>query len=288
MEKIRKNLAIGFLACLAAVVALIWYAVFYVGSHRDLIMTVFDVGQGDSIFIELPNGNQVLIDGGPSDAVLAKLGHAMPFWDHSIDLVILTHPHADHVTGLVEVLKRYHVGMVMESDVNYATSEYSEWHRLLREKHIPVAIAHVGQVVHLSPRAELDILTPRDSFIGVSPNNVHDAMVISRLIYASTTALLVGDEEKPLEYRLIASGEDLISDILKVGHHGSKTSTTEVLIQAVRPKFAVISAGRKNRYGHPHQQTLDTLHKFGIQIFRTDTDGDISFVSNGKRIWHVE
>lgn len=287
MATLHKYGRTSFLLLLTMIVGVVWYAVFTLQARHDLRLTVFDIGQGDSVFIEAPNGNQVLIDGGPSSAVLGKLGSVMPFWDRSIDLIILTHPHSDHVTGLVEVLKRYDVGMVLESDVNYSTPEYREWHTLLEQKHIPVVIARAGQKIRLSPKTELDILTPFRSFVGVSLNNVHEAMVVSRLVYASTSALLTGDMERPLEYQLVLSGSDLRSDLLKVGHHGSKTSTTEDFVRAVSPRYAVISVGRKNRYGHPHQQTLDTLAKFGIKIFRTDQDGDVEFVSDGKKFEKV-
>ncbi len=275
------------MALLAIITGVVWYAVFTLENGRDLRMVVFDVGQGDSIFIEAPNGNQVLIDGGPSNAVLGKLGGAMPFWDRSIDLVVLTHPHADHIMGLVEVLKRYDVGMVIESGVNYSTAEYRAWRTLLEQKHIPIMIARAGQKAHLASDIKLTILTPFESFVEKSPSNVHDAMVVSKLVYASSSALLTGDAEKYLEYRLLLSGADLKADILKVGHHGSKTSTTEDFVTAVAPKYAVISVGRKNRYGHPIQQTLDTLAKFNIKIFRTDQDGDVEFVSDGSRFEKV-
>lgn len=287
MSTLRKHGTKYFVVLLALIAGMVWYAVFTLEARQELRLTVFDIGQGDSIFIQAENDTQVLIDGGPSNAVLAKLGSVMPFWARSIDLVVLTHPHADHVTGLIEVLKRYNVGMVLESGVNYSTPEYREWHTLLEQKHIPVVIARAGQKVHLAKNIELDILTPFDSFIEKSPSNAHDAMVVSRLVYASSSAMLTGDAEKYLEYQLLLSGADLKSDILKVGHHGSKTSTTEDFVRAVLPDYAVISVGRKNRYGHPTQQTLDTLAKFNIKTLRTDQDGDIEFVSDGKRFERV-
>ncbi|MBI3442317.1 MAG: MBL fold metallo-hydrolase [Candidatus Sungbacteria bacterium] len=288
MNTLRKHGIAYFLLALAVATGMVWYAIFIFDARHRLRLTVFDIGQGDSIFIQAENDTQVLIDGGPSSAVLGKLGSVMPFWDRSIDLIVLTHPHVDHVTGLVEVLKRYDVGMVLESDVNYSTPEYREWHTLLQQKHIPVVIARAGQKIHLSPKTELDILTPFKSFVGVSLTNVHDAMVVSKLIYASSSVMLMGDAEKPLEYQLLLSGDDLKSDILKTGHHGSKTSTMPDFVAAVSPNYAVISVGRKNRYGHPHQQTLDTLAKFGIKTFRTDLDGDAEFVSDGKRFEKVQ
>lgn len=288
MEMIRKHIPAVLLGILACTIVVIWYAIFYIESRRDLTMTVFDVGQGDSVFIELPNGNQALIDGGPTDAVLAKLGGAMPFWDRTIDLVILTHPHADHAAGLIAIAKRYHIGRVLESGVNYTTPEYQEWHALLQQKHIPVTIAHRGQIIRLAPKIELDILTPFDSFVGKSPKNIHDAMVVAQLRDRLATALLMGDAEKSLEYRLLFTGDDIRADILKVGHHGSKTSTTEDFVRAVSPKIAVISAGRKNRYGHPAQDVVDRIAAFGATLFRTDRNGDVQLVSDGKRFEKIE
>lgn len=270
-------------AGLTIAVILLWKALFSLEAHQGkLFFHVFDIGQGDALFIEAPNGNQVLIDGGPSNALLAKLGKTMPFWDRSIDLLVLSHPHVDHVIGLIDVLKRYHVGMVIESGVNYSTAEYGEWHTLLDQKHIPVVIAERGDVVHLARGVDLRILAPFESFVSKSPKNVHDATVVMKLSFASSTALLMGDAESELEYQFLAQGVDLRADILKVGHHGSKTSSTNFFLEAVRPYFAVISAGRKNRYGHPTQEVLDRLQALGISIQRTDRDGDITYVSDGQ------
>lgn len=278
-----------FIGLLAMLVAVIWYALFYFDNNGLLRITFFDIGQGDSVFIEAPNGNQVLIDGGPSDSVLASLGRTMPFWDHSIDLLILTHPHADHLDGLLEVLKRYDIGMVLESDANYSTPEYKEWHDLILKKHIPIIRALRGERVLLGLNEYIDILAPYEDFEGRSLKNVHDSMVVGMLHYASTTVLLQGDAEKKLESRLVQDAADgaLHADILKVGHHGSKTSSGDIFLKAVSPIFAVISVGRHNRYGHPHQEVIDRLHSFGINIFRTDEGGDIRFVSDGNRFARV-
>jgi len=226
-------------------------------------------------FIEIPNGNQILIDGGPSIRILDKLGGVMPFWDRSLDLIILTHPHADHLDGLLEVLKRYDADMVMETGVNHSLPEYEEWRKLLKEKEIRVITAKRGQRVRLAESAGLDVLMPFKNFSGESPKNIHESMIIAKLYYGLNTALLTGDAEKSLEYQLLFYGDDLDSDILKVGHHGSKTSTSEEFLKAVSPQVAIISAGRKNRYGHPHQEVIDRIRKAGVQARRTDQNGDI-------------
>jgi len=264
----------------------IWYGVFQVEARRGLLtVDFFDVGQGDGIFFQTPSGNQVLIDGGPDSAILSKLGETLPFWDRSIDVLILTHPHADHIDGLLEVLKRYDIGMVLESGVNHSIPEYNEWHQLLQSKNIPVHIARFGEIIDFGDGVHFDVYSPQESFFGSSPKNIHDAMVVGRLVYASSSILMMGDAEKSLEYQLLWKKSGFLifkSDILKAGHHGSKTSSSEEFLRAVSPQFAVISAGRKNRYGHPHQEVIDRLNSFGIKVFRTDLDGGARFISDGN------
>lgn len=273
--------------CVACAIAcmLIWYGVYYVESRRNLVIHFFDVGQGDGIFFELPKSVHVLIDGGPGNGMLSKLGSVMPFWDRTIDLVILTHPHADHVDGLIDVLKRYHIGMIIESGSFYPTPDYDEWNTLVKQKNIPVIYARRGQYVALSDISKLEILYPQKEIVGKRFTNIHDGMVVSKLLYGSTTILFTGDAERPIEYQLIASGIPLAADILKIGHHGSKTSTSQNLLDAVRPRFAVISVGRKNPYGHPHADVVDRINASGIDLFRTDINGDVEFTSNGKNMW---
>ncbi len=281
----KKYIPHYFLCVYAAVCMLIWYGVYYIEAQHNLIIHFFDVGQGDGIFFELPNHVQVLIDGGPDSAIVSKLGSVMPFWDHTIDLVILTHPHADHVDGLIDVMKRYDVGMVIESGSFYGTPDYDEWNKLVKQKHTSVVYAHAGQYIALSHMARLNILYPQEEVVGKRFANVHDGMVVSNLSYGSTSVLFMGDAEKPIEYRMIASGISLAADILKVGHHGSKTSTTQEFLDAVHPKFAVISVGRKNHYGHPHQEIIDRIQTAGVDLFRTDINRDVEFMSDGKNIW---
>lgn len=284
------NLKWYFLLGLLVATSLIWYAVFYFEARQNLLVSFFDVGQGDAIFIEAPNGNQILVDGGPGDKILAKLGQALPFWDRSIDLLVLTHPHADHLDGLLEVLKRYQIGAVLGSGASYSLPEYEEWHRILEEKNVPIIIARRGQRIIFSKAGELDIFSPFENFAGASLKNPHDANVVSKLIYGNSSFLLTGDAERSLEYRLLLASEDmsfysLKSAVLKVGHHGSKTSSFEEFLQSVAPKVAIIQVGRKNRYGHPTQEVLDRLATVGAKILRNDLAGDIIIESDGRKIW---
>ncbi len=271
----------AILLVLAASTAFVWYAVFS-ESRAGVAVHVFDVGQGDAIFIEAANGNQVLIDGGPGARVLSHLGRVMPFYDRSIDVVILSHPHADHLAGLVEALKRYRVGTVLMADAAYSSGEYAEWQRLLTEKKVRGVFAHAGQVVKLAPDAALHVLSPFRSFSsGEPPKNIHAAMVTAKLTVGSSTILFMGDAERMLEQQLVLLGADVDADILKVGHHGSKTSTSDDFLRAVSPDAAVISVGKGNRYGHPHLEVLERLEDGELAVYRTDRDGTIVLESDG-------
>lgn len=273
---------------LSATALFVWYAVFTIGARGEIEVIFFDVGQGDAALIQTKDGKQILIDGGPGRTILTKLGDAMPYWDREIELVILTHPHADHIDGLVEVLKNYDVKMVLDSRADYHTADYAEWRRLLEEKQIPIITAKSGQRIHLTSSAFFDVLAPLEIMAGKSFNDIHDAMIVMRLtmrekyplddeLREQHPVLFTGDAERRVEHQLLTSFPYKIdSDILKVGHHGSKTSSSEAFLKAVSPDVAIISAGAKNRYGHPHQSVLDRLEQLGIQIHRTDIEGDIT------------
>lgn len=283
MRSIRKYGRWYILGAFALVAGCIWSAVFWAQAHQGLLLlSILDVGQGDAIFIEAPDGGQVLIDGGPDNTVLARLGEIMPFWDRAIDAVILTHPHADHLDGLVAVLDRYQVGVVVESGVNHSIAEYELWRRKVKERGIGRIVAVRGGVLHLGGGVRIDILAPDRPYDAESVRNIHEAAVVLRITFANSTALLMADAEAPRERELLASGIDIRSEVLKVGHHGSKTSTLEVFLRAVHPRLSAISVGARNRYGHPTQEVLDRLEAAGVRTFRTDRDGTITFASDGR------
>lgn len=262
----------------------VWYAVF-AGEYVPGVY-IFDVGQGDAIFIQAPNGNQVLIDGGPDDTVLSRLGTVMPFYDHSIDVLLLTHPHADHLRGLMEVIKRYDIGMVIESGVVYDTADYKEWNDVLEKHSIPIVYAVHGKDIRVDTDVTLSLLAPLENHKSVSVKNIHDSMVVSRLVFGGSSMLLTGDMEDDLERKLLFVGVPLLADILKVGHHGSKTSSSEVLLDAVHPKVAVISSGKRNKYGHPYTEVLSRMVDHAVQIFRTDELGTIALpFRSGSLAW---
>lgn len=250
--------------------------------HGRLI--VFDVGQGDAIYFRSPQGNDILIDGGPSDAVLAKLGRAMPFADRTIELMILTHPHADHVAGLVEVLKRYRVKAVMFPDVPYDTSTYQAFLALVREKNIPVITPHLGQRVDFDQTSVFDVYYPLAAKFAVAPKDMNDASIVGKLSVGRTRALLTGDAGQSIEAELLNLHLPLRAAILKVGHHGSQHSSSQAFLDAVGAQFSAISVGQHNRYGHPAAATLTALANTPTQVLRTDEDGDLNFLLYSDRV----
>jgi len=261
----------------------IWQEVFDWLFNPYLKVIFFNVGQGDAIFIVSPQKHQILIDGGPNSIILEKLAKEMPFWDRSIDLIILTHPEHDHIAGLLEVLKRYKVENILWTGVIRDTAEYKEWLRLIKRENSELRIAKAEQKIK-AREVHFDILNPFENLSGRKIKNVNNTSVIAKLVFDKKSFLFSGDAYKSVERKLIARGLALDSDVLKVGHHGSKTSSAEEFIEKVLPEIAVISAGKNNRYGHPHQQTLDTLEKYGVETLRTDINGDIKIISDGKNI----
>lgn len=261
------------------VVAVVWSALFHLENDR-LVVVFLDVGQGDAIFIEAPGGNQVLIDGGPNKSVLSELSRVMPFYDRTIDALILTHPHQDHVGGLVEVLKRHDIDFVFDSGHDASLAEFAEFKKLIDEKNIQKIFARRGMRINLGSEVYFDILLP-DEFI--KSENPHKNMVVGRLTYGKTCFLFMGDAEREHEFKIL--NDDIDCEVLKAGHHGSKTSTSEALLKAVSPEIVVIQVGEKNRYGHPYKAVLERLTASVVKVFRTDTDGAIIIESDGRNVF---
>lgn len=268
---------------------IIWSVIFQNSVLPDLSIYFFDVGQGDSEFISAKDGTQILIDGGPNSKVLNELGKHMPYYDNTIDVVVLTHPHADHVSGLIEVLKRYEIGVVIESGTDYDTAEYNEFERIIKEKKIKKIIIEQPAKLSFYKGAVLDFIYPERSYFSETLKNVHDAMLVSELSFEGKKILFMGDAEKNIEARL--TYEDAVGevDVLKVGHHGSKSSSNDFFLGITKPDYAVISSGKGNRYSHPTQQVLSNLELVGAKIFRTDLDGTLKLeINNGNMSFRSE
>ena len=278
-----KNFSLVILSLLLALNILAWIVVFDLSKIQPLEVVFFDVGQGDSIFIETPKKQQILIDGGPGSAILEKLGTEMPFYDNTLDLIILTHPEKDHLTGLISVLKRYKVENILWTGVKRDTLEFKEWERKILEEKASIKIAQAGQKI-FAAKAVLEILYPFENLAGQEFKDSNETSIVSRLVFGENSFLFTGDIRKSEEKALLEQRANLDSDVLKVAHHGSKTSNSKEFIEKVSPEIAVISLGKENSYGHPHQEVLDILEDYGIKILRTDQHGNIKIISDGKKL----
>jgi competence protein ComEC len=257
---------------------IIWIHARGIETVKYVEVDFLNVGQGDAILIEATNHNQVLIDAGPNRAVLRELGREMPWFDRTIDVVIATHPDRDHIGGLPEIVRRYEIGTYIESGVASETSVYGELERVIKENHIPNLVARRGMVIDMADGSYLEILFPDRDVSGLDPN---DASVIARYVYGETCFLFTGDSPQKIEEYLVSFGDGLNCEVLKAGHHGSRTSTGEVFASAVLPDYAVISSGKDNSYGHPHEDVLMNLASIGAVILNTAESGTVRFVSDG-------
>lgn len=280
MKEYKRPLPLYFLALLCAATLLIWYAVSAEDQGGTLTVKMLDIGQGDAIFIESPTGNQVLVDGGPGGVVLRELGRAIPFYDRSIDLLIVSNPDQDHFAGFIPILRSMKVAAVMEPGTVGASALYPALEAEESRSHVKRILARRGQVFDLGGGAALEILFPDRDPAGMATN---DGSVVARLTYGKTSVMLTGDAPQDIEHYLVSlDGRNLKSDVLKVGHHGSRTSTSAEFVGAVDPTYALISDGVGNKYGHPHKETLETLSQFGVETHRTDLEGAITLVSDGE------
>jgi competence protein ComEC len=252
----------------------------YRESPQQLEVIFMDIGQGDAILIKTPYDQQILIDGGPDNTVLNRLGEHLPFWDKTIDLMILTHPHDDHVGGLVSVVDRYQVNQIYYTGVLHTSPNYLAWLEKIDQKGIPLKIMKIGDKVTLGDDLILDTLFPFQDLTDQEVDDLNGTSIVNRLVYGQHSFLLTGDltsvqEEEILQKRLIIE-----SDVLKVGHHGSKYSSSPDFLEAVDPQYAIIQVGQDNRFGHPHLLTIQNLENADAVILRNDRQGDIKCQSD--------
>lgn len=275
----------ALVAGLSIVVLLVWVAAFSLPDGK-LHVTFLDVGQGDAIFIQTPRGQKILVDGGPSPTtLLAALGRRMPFWERTIDLVVLTHPHDDHVSGLIPVLERYRVKAFLDGGQEHPTPAYTHCLELVQKKDIPYQLARAGMQIQLSEGLQMKVLHPRSEFLSGTDSDVNNNSIVLRLAHSRISFLLPGDVEEEAEAVLLSSNENLASTILKVPHHGSDTSLNLRFLEAVNPRLAVIQVGTDNKFGHPAPTTLAKLEEHGVMVLRTDQNGTVEVVSDGERYW---
>ena len=249
-------------------------------SGKLLSVAYLDVGQGDCIFVQTPNGKTMLIDAGEAaaresiDGYIAKMGIA------KIDVLIATHPHADHIGGMAYVVEHYKTGAVYMPKATSTSSAYRKLMGAIEKRGVKVNTAQTGVDIWLDEDLVVSVLAPLKS----SYANVNDCSVVLKITYRQTTFLFMGDASEVSEQEMMQQNEDVDSDVIKVGHHGSATSSSKEFLNAVSPDYAVISVGQKNAYGHPSKSVLLRLGQAGARIYRTDLDGTVVITSDGNVI----
>lgn len=254
-------------------------------STNELKVSVLDVGQGDAILVEFPSGQRWLIDGGPDDSALRALDRGT-FMRRPLTGIIVTHPHADHLAGLLPIAQQYQIGQVIMPSVTHTSPDYQQWLKLLQTRELAVMPADHpfvwegdDQGVHW--RWEFFYPTTRYE---ESVKDLNDVSVVSRLQFGERSFLFTGDATSEVESTLLASGRSLKADVLKVGHHGSDTSTTPAFLSAVQPSVAIISVAAENSYNLPKQSVIDRLAAAHSTVYRTDKQGTITIYTDGQRL----
>lgn len=277
----NKRVLLFLLLLLIVLNGAVWVAIFY-KERAELSVTFLNIGQGDAILIETPSGKQMLVDGGPDRSVLRELPKVIGPLDKSLDLVVETHPDKDHIAGLVDVFARYQVGAFLSpgipNDTSYTTS-------LVRASESEPGVVRVearrGMRIHLGNGAYADVLYPDREVGGVETNT---GSVVLQVVYGDTEFMLTGDAPTNVERWLVSlDGDALQSDVLKAGHHGSRTSTDQTWLEKVNPAYVVISAGLNNSYGHPHAEIVERIQSFGATLLST-TNGSVRFITDGKNL----
>ncbi len=251
---------------------------------QTLTVSFLDVGQGDSVFIELPDSRTMLIDASESnyagqiESYIRGRGHS------KIDYLVATHPHSDHIGGMSAIVNAFDIGEVWMPDADSTTATYEKLLTAISDKGLKIHTAKAGKVILEEESLRISLLAPcSDSY-----SDLNNYSAVIKLTYGAARFLFTGDAEKLSEEEMLASGADLSADVLKIGHHGSSTSSSEAFLKAVAPSFGVISCGKDNSYGHPHQETLTAAEQLQIPLLRTDLEGTIVFSSDGSEIKRTE
>jgi competence protein ComEC len=255
---------------------------------NTLTITVCDVGQGDASIIRTPDGHIILIDGGPGDAVLSCLENHMPFWERTIDMLVLTHPDLDHFEGLMSVLNRYTVVSLLEEDLENVTPEYHAFRELVKKEKLEHFVVERGTTFSFSENIVLSVLAPDKTFLEQENptgerSNENPPSLILHLKFKQFDALFPGDSDGEDIVRFVQS--EFKPEFMVVPHHGSKNGYTENAARIVAPRIAIASLGEKNRYGHPAAEVVDRLKKSGASVYRTDHHGEVTIETKGQEYW---
>lgn len=247
---------------------------------RQLIIHFLDVGQGDSTFIQFPNGETALIDGGTRNSGEKVVKYLKELNIYTVDYLIATHPHEDHIGGLPEVIRNFKIGKVYMPNKTANTLIFEELLEELKAKNLKITIAKGGDVLIDEAGIKFLILAPnRDDY-----EKTNDFSIVTKVQYQNASFIITGDAEMDSEMDMLKEGFNLKADVLKVGHHGSSTSSNVAFLEAVKPDYSIISVGADNSYGHPHREVLDRMKEINAEVLRTDKLGDIVFKSDGKEL----
>lgn len=246
----------------------------------QLQINYIDVEQADCILIKAPSGKTMLIDAGEKETQKELTEEIRSQGVNTIDILVATHPHADHIGGMQYIVEQFEIGSVYMPKNEHATKTFSNLVDSIADKGLKIHTAKAGGVLDLGPDVTVDILAPvRDDY-----SNTNDYSVVIRLVFGETAFLFTGDAEHTAEEDILETGAVVQATVLKAGHHGSSTSTSEAFLRAVKPDYCVISVGAGNKYNHPEQETLDRLAEYGIEVYRTDLMGTITVQSDGKEV----
>jgi len=249
-------------------------------SGQNMMVHFIDVGQGDSILIQLPNQQNMLIDAGDNHKGQLVVDYLKEQGVSMIDYLIATHPHADHIGGMDNVIDQFEIGVIYMPRVAHTTKTYMELLEAIDEKNLRIRTAKAGVTITIDD-VTVEILAPDSQ---LESDNLNDYSVVLKLIYGKTKFLLQGDAEKKSEEFILESGMDIKADVIKLGHHGSSTSSTPKYIEAVDPDYAIVMAGEGNKYGHPHKEVVALMNEKGITLYRTDRNGTIVVISDGNKV----
>ena len=275
-------------AAVAIAAVLTWAAALGRGGDDTMVVQFADVGQGDMTLITTPSGHRIVVDGGPDgDRAAQVLGAALPFWTRTVDLLILTHPHDDHLAGLNEILRRYRVSNILSREVDFHSANFAVWRNLAAREGANAISARPGTTFEFEDGVRVEVLAPPDALLSGTESDVDNASVATRIVYGDRAILLTGDLFADGERRLVESGRTLRADALKVAHHGSATSSSRAMLEAVSPSAAIISAGADNRFGHPSPEVLERLREYipPDRIFTTAERGSVTLETDGESLW---
>jgi len=266
----------------------VWQEIFRV-DRNFLKVIFFDLGQAEAIFIKTPKGHQILIDGGSTKKILEKLSSEIPFWDRTIDLIILSHPDSDHLGGLNYILERYRVEYILWTGAKRETETFKKWlekiEKEIKKEKARVIIAQRGQKIKAS-EVKIYIVYPFQNLKDkIFKNTANESSIVAKLSFFKNSFLFAGDINKKIEKELIeTNSKDLKSEVLKVPHHGSKYSNSFDFLKKTKAQLAIISCGKDNKYNYPHPIVLKNLKNLDIKVLRTDQNGDIKLISDGNKI----